>query len=53
MTPEEFRYIKAAVQAIEEGATEMAELKILRTLSQITSAAAKRIEEKLVDRLVY
>ena len=51
MTPEEFQYIKRAIEAIEQGSTEAAEVKILRTISQITSAAAQRLEQKLVDKV--
>lgn len=51
MTPEEFQYIKRAIEAIEQGSTESAEVKILRTISQITSAAAQRLEQKLVDKV--
>jgi len=51
MTPEEFRYLKAAVEAIEQGCTPMAEVKILRTVSQICGKSATEIEQKLVDSL--
>jgi bacterioferritin-associated ferredoxin len=51
MTPEEFRYLKAAVEAIEQGCTPMAEAKILKTVSQICGKSATEIEQKLVDSL--
>jgi hypothetical protein len=51
MTPEEFKYLKRAVEALEQNPTEAAEIKILRTISQITGASAKRLEQKLVDKV--
>ena len=51
MTLEEFQYIKRAVEALEQGTTEAAEIKILRTVSQITAVSAQRLEQKLVDRI--
>jgi hypothetical protein len=51
MTPEEFEYIKRAVEALEQGTTEAAEVKILRTVSQITAASAQKLEQKLVDKM--
>ena len=51
MTPEEFQYIKRAVEAIEQGTTEADEIKILKTISQITAVSAQRLEHKLVDRI--
>ena len=53
MTQTEFEYIKRAVQAIEEGSlTPKDEIKVFRTVSQITERAAKDAEMKLVDNLV-
>jgi hypothetical protein len=51
MTPEEFNYLKRAVEAIEQGTTEVAEAKILRTISQVSAASAQRLEQKLVDTI--
>jgi hypothetical protein len=51
MTLEEFQYIKRAVEALEQGVTEIAEIKILRTVSQITATSAQRLEQKLVDKV--
>jgi hypothetical protein len=51
MTLEEFQYLKRAVEALEQGTTETAEIKILRTVSQITAASAQRLEQKLVDKV--
>ena len=51
MTLEEFQYLKRAVEALEQGVTEAAEIKILRTVSQITAASATRLEQKLVDKV--
>jgi hypothetical protein len=51
MTLEEFQYIKRAVEALEQGTTEAAEIKILKTISQITAVSAQRLEQKLVDKV--
>ena len=51
MTLEEFQYIKRAVEALEQGTTEVAEIKILKTISQITAASAQKLEQKLVDKV--
>ena len=51
MTLEEFQYIKRAVEALEQGTTEAAEIKILKTISQITAVSAQRLEHKLVDKI--
>lgn len=51
MSPEEFQYIKRAVEALEQGTTEVTEVKILKTISQITAASAQRLEQKLVDKI--
>lgn len=51
MSPEEFQYIKRAVEALEQGTTEVTEVKILKTISQITAASAQRLEQKLVDKV--
>jgi len=51
MTKEEFEYIKRAVETLEQGTTEVAEVKILRTVSQITAASAQKLEQKLVDKV--
>jgi len=54
--PELLRYLRSAVEVLESGsATEMAELKILRVVSQFTDIEARIIEErfnkKVDDRL--
>ena len=51
MTLEEFQYLKRAVEALEQGTTEAAEIKILKTISQITAASAQRLEQNLVDKV--
>ncbi len=54
MSPEEFAYIKRAVEALESPeTTPMAQHKILRTMSQICERSARQIENDLVDRLEY
>ncbi len=53
MTPQEFDYIKRAVEALESGELNMAtEAKVLRTVAQICEKAAKKIDDILVDSLV-
>ena len=50
MTPEEFEYIKRAVEALETKAmTPMTERKILRTIEQICGKNATDIEQNLTD----
>lgn len=50
MTPQEFRYIKAAVEALESGeCTQMSEAKILQTVSEICGRNATQIRERLED----
>jgi phosphoribosylformylglycinamidine (FGAM) synthase PurS component len=51
MTPAEFQYIKRAVEALEQGTTEVTEIKILKTISQITAASAQKLEQNLVDKV--
>jgi hypothetical protein len=51
MTLEEFQYLKRAVEALEQGTTEVTEIKILKTISQITAASAQRLEQTLVDKV--
>ena len=50
MTPQEFEYIKRAVEALETTAmTTMTERKILRTIEQICGKNATDIEQQLTD----
>ena len=50
MTPEEFEYIKRAVEALEtKSMTPMTERKILRTIEQICGKNATDIEQNLTD----
>ncbi len=52
MSPEEFAYIKRAVEALEDPkTTPMAQHKILRTMSQICERSAQKIENEMIDRL--
>ncbi len=52
MTPMEFEYIKRAVEALENfETTDMARVKILRTMSQICGKCATEIENNLVDKV--
>jgi hypothetical protein len=50
MTPQEFQYIKRAVEALESGDhSAMDQHKILLTVSQITERAAATIKESLEE----
>ena len=52
MTRQEFEYIKRAVEALESGdCSDLSQVKILKTVSQITKSAADRIEEQFVERV--
>ena len=51
MTPEEFEYIRRAVEALEQECTLMTQRKILRTMEQICGRSATEIEQKLVDKV--
>ena len=51
MTPQEFRYIKRAVEALEQGTTDVTQIKILKTISQVAGLSAQRLETRLVDRI--
>ncbi len=52
MTPEEFQYIKRAVEALESGEyNKWTEVKILRTVSQICGKNATAIERTLGDSI--
>ena len=50
MTPQEFEYIRKAVEALESGQySPMDEAKILKVMSQICDKNARQIEQNLVD----
>jgi hypothetical protein len=52
MNPTEFQYIKRAVEAFESVELSLEDQrKILQTISEITGAAAVRVQDKLVDNL--
>jgi hypothetical protein len=52
MTPQEFEYIRRAMEAIESpDCTTIAKIKIQRTMSQILGRSADRMEEAVVDRV--
>jgi hypothetical protein len=52
MKPEELRYLERAIEALKDPElTQMAEAKILRTVSQISDRASREIEQKLVDKV--
>jgi hypothetical protein len=48
MTPNEFKWIKRAVETLDSGkTTDQQKLKILKTMSQICDRSAKNLEDKL------
>ena len=51
MTPEEFEYIRRAIEALEQGCTPMTQRKILRTVEQICGRSATELEQNLVDKI--
>jgi hypothetical protein len=52
MKLEELRYLERAIEALKDPElTQMAEAKILRTVSQISDRASREIELKLVDKV--
>lgn len=51
MTPQEFQYIKRAVEALEQGTTDVTQIKILKTISQVAKLSAQRLETRLIDRI--
>ena len=52
MTPQEFQYLKRAVEALENGdLSPLTQHKVLRVMSQISAAAAQRIEDHFNDRV--
>jgi hypothetical protein len=53
MTPQEFEYLKRAVEAFETVDLSLEDQrKILQTISEITCVAAVRIKDQMVDTLV-
>jgi hypothetical protein len=52
LTPTEFEYIKRAVQQLEQPLELKDRIKIERTMAQILSRSAEKLEEDLVDSLV-
>lgn len=52
MSPQEFQYIKRAIEAIEgPDCSTMSKVKIQRTMSQILSRSADLMERSFVDRV--
>ncbi len=52
MTPQEFEYIQRAVQQLERPVELKDRIKIQRTMAQILSRSAEKLEEDLVDSVV-
>jgi hypothetical protein len=54
MTPEEFQYIKRAVDAMENQELSLEDQrKILQTVSEIAGLAAGKVQEQLLDNQAY
>ena len=51
MTPQEFEYIQRAVKALEEPLSLTARIKVERTMGQILTKSADKLEQILVDSL--
>jgi len=51
MTPEEFNYIRRAVVALEEPMSMMERIKVERTMGQILTRSADKLEEQFVARV--
>jgi hypothetical protein len=51
MTLEEFQFIKRAVDALEQGEQSIpSQIKLLKTISQITAKSAQLMEQDWIDR---
>ncbi len=51
MTPQEFEYIRKAMEVLEDPETSpMAQVKILRTVGQIFDMNARKVEDRMIDR---
>jgi SHS2 domain-containing protein len=51
MTPQEFEYIQRAVKALEEPLSLTARIKVERTMGQILTKSADKLEQILVDKV--
>jgi hypothetical protein len=51
MTPQEFEYIQRAVKALEEPLSLTARIKVERTMGQILTKSADKLEQILVDNI--
>jgi hypothetical protein len=51
MTPQEFEYIQRAVKALEEPLSLTARIKVERTMGQILTKSADKLEQILVDNV--
>jgi hypothetical protein len=52
MTPQEFQYLKRAIEALDSAeTTHVTQIKILRTMGQICSKNATVLEHKLFDQI--
>ena len=48
---ENLNYMKTAVEVLEEGTSEMNQLKILKVIKQICEKNIEKIENELIDRV--
>ncbi len=51
MTPQEFEYIQRAMKALEEPRTLVERIKIERTIGQIFTRSADKLEEEFVEKV--
>lgn len=51
MTPQEFEYIQRAVKTLESPVSLMERIKIERTMGQILSRSADRLEQQFADQV--
>ena len=51
MTPDEFNYIRRAVVALEGSMSLMERIKVQRTMAQILTRSAEKMEEEFADQV--
>lgn len=51
MTPEEFQYIKRAVEALEAPMSLMERIKVQRTMAQILTRSADKLGDRFVEEV--
>ena len=53
MTPEEFKYIKRAVEALEDPMSQMERIKVQRTMAQILTKSADKLGDRFVEEVEH